>query len=197
MQQEADVLICLEDRIEDQCEQIVRKAQEEAKAMRKQAEREAETIISEAKAKTESKLVQIRSRRKSQAALESAQLLTKVKAEAVGEAIKLAGSRLQNEYSSPRYKSALEKFLTEALEALKPSSGPFRVITRKEDEPHVKQLVSGKRINASVESAPADFPGGLEIVDEKSRIRVVNTFESRLRQGYETISDHVRKVLSV
>ena len=35
MQQEADVLICLEDRIEDQCEQIVHKAQEEAKAIRK------------------------------------------------------------------------------------------------------------------------------------------------------------------
>ena len=126
MQQEADVLICLEDRIDEQCEQIAHKAEEEAKAIRKQAEREAETIISEAKAKTESRLVQIRSRRKSQASLEAAQLLTRVKAEAVTEAIKLAGSRLQSEHSSPRYKSALEKFLTEALDALKPSSGPFR-----------------------------------------------------------------------
>ncbi len=197
MQQEADVLICLEDRIEDQCEQIVNKAQEEAKDIRKQAEREADTIISEAKAKAESKLVQIRSRRKSQAALESAQLLTRVKAEAVTEAIKLAGSRLQNEQSSPRYKSALEKFLTEALDALKPSSGPFRVIARKEDESHVKELVSQKRINASVETGSGNFSGGIEIIDEKSHIRVVNTFESRLRQGFETISDRVRKVLSV
>lgn len=196
MQQEADVLIRLEEQVRDRCEQIVRKAEEEAGALHKQAEREAQNMIAEARARAEAKLVQLRSRRKSQASLESGQIMTRVKAEAVQEAIKLAGSRLQSESSSPRYKSALEKFLAESLDALKPSNGPFRVVTRQEDESLIKDLLTRQHVNASVEPG-AQFSGGIEIIDEKSHMRVVNTFESRLRQGFETISDRVRKVLRV
>lgn len=196
MQQEADVLIRLEEQMRDRCEQIIRTAEEEAKALRKQAEREAQNILAESRAKTDAKLIQIRSRRKSQASLESGQIMTRVKAEAVQEAIKLAGSKLQSEQSSPRYKSALEKFLAESLDALKPSDGPFRVVTRQEDESLIKDLLTRQRVNASVEPG-AQFSGGIEIIDEKSHMRVVNTFESRLRQGFETISDRVRKVLRV
>lgn len=196
MQQEADVLIRLEEQMRDRCEQIIRTAEEEAKALRKQAEREAQNILAESRAKTDAKLIQIRSRRKSQASLESGQIMTRVKAEAVQEAIKLAGSKLQSEQSSPRYKSALEKFLAESLDALKPSNGPFRVLTRREDESLIKDLLTRQHVNASVESG-AQFSGGIEIIDEKSHMRVVNTFESRLRQGFETIGDRVRKVLRV
>ena len=196
MQQEADVLICLEEQIRNRCERIVREAEEKAKTLRKQAEQDAQNILAAARVKTESKLIQIRSRKKSQASLEAGQIITRVKAEAVQEAIKLAGSRLQSEQTSPRYKAALEKFLTESLDALKPSNGPFRVLTRRDDESLIKDLLTRQHVNASVESG-AQFSGGIEIIDEKSHMRVVNTFESRLRQGFESISDRVRKVLRV
>ena len=196
MQQEADVLICLEEQIRNRCERIIREAEEKAKTLRKQAEQDAQNILAQARAKTEAKLIQIRSRKKSQASLEAGQIITRVKAEAVQEAIKLAGSRLQSEQTSPRYKAALEKFLTESLDALKPSNGPFRVLTRRDDESLIKDLLTRQHVNASVESG-AQFSGGIEIIDEKSHMRVVNTFESRLRQGFESISDRVRKVLRV
>ncbi|MBI4430333.1 MAG: hypothetical protein HY587_01305 [Candidatus Omnitrophica bacterium] len=196
MQQEADVLICLEEQIREKCEATVQKAESEAAAMRKKAQSDAAQIVADARARAEAKFTQIRLRCKSQAALEAGQLLTRVKAEAVSESIKLAGSRLENVQTSPRYKFALAKFLSEALEALKPSSGPFRIIARREDESTLKDLLSHQRVNASIDPSGI-FSGGLEIVDEKGHMRVVNTFESRLRQGFEAISDRVRKVLHV
>lgn len=196
MQQEADVLIRLEQEIRAQADEIIRKAEHEASAIRRLAEEEAGTILDSAQKQTETRLAQLKARRLMQATLESRQQMSRVKADAVSEAVKVAGTQLTSDQAKSRYRKALGTFLEEALESLKSNKGPLRIVVRKDDEAAVRELISSKNISASLDNSGV-FSGGLEIIDDHTRTRVVNTFESRLRQGYEAVSERIRKVLRV
>jgi len=181
--------------LEELRQEIIRKAEEEAKAIRRKAEAEARGIISRAeeerkrcieKAKEECAGTIERERRErlSTARLEAKLIL----AEAREELLRAVEEQVWKELASFRKKREYEGFLERAMRAGASEIGEGAVISvPKDDLQLAKKIITEKKIPATLSRQPIDALGGALTASEDGRVRCDATFAALMEGRREEI----------
>jgi V/A-type H+-transporting ATPase subunit E len=171
---------------------------------REAARREAERIVQEAD--TEARRIERVKLRKVKAAcaseragvvykatLEAKNELIKAEEEVVEKAFKLASDRLARIVETDEYQGILQGLLDECLEVLEGEE--IELTVRDEDRVRVEEMMAGRGIDYRFSDAPSDCSGGLAAATTDGRIKIDNTFESRLSRAKETMRREIAQTL--
>lgn len=171
---EADALL----RVQEVREQARRSADEAQESAGRQAVEVRERLLAEARRRIEVERHQrlYRAREETKAGLAS------VREEYLRQALVLAGERLGRMRDGNGYPRVLERLTLEALEALAEPGG--RVHIDPNDEAFARELLE-KLPGQPVMIADLEAPGGVVVDSADGRIRVDNTFDSRLARAGE------------
>lgn len=165
-------------RVQEVRDQVRRSVEETQEGARQQAEQVRERLLAEAGQRIEVE----RHQRLYRAREEGKGGLARVREEYLHRALELAGERLLYLREGDRYAGALERLTREALDALGEPGALIRVDPRDEAAAReiVKALTGTPRLIADLDTA-----GGVVVESADGRIRVDNTFASRLARAGE------------
>lgn len=175
-------LACQEvlDRAKEQARQIKKEAQEEAKKL-KQAE------IEKYRAVVESEAAKILNA----ARLAAKKEIIKAKEEAVKKVVEMALQEVEKIRKSKEYPEIFRHLLEEALEGI---NGKVVVRVNPVDVKLAEKLLSELQVDGEIKSYPA-VNGGVIVDSAEGNITVTNTFQSRLKKAAQVYKAEVTRII--
>jgi len=183
----------IEKEVHLQEEAILRRAEEAGQKILEDARKEAARLEETLLHRTEAEIRKQRSRAFTQGALENRRALLALKSEFVDKALGAARDTFDSLRTGRDYQSILKKFLSELVKMVDEGR---KVIVRvsPEDEKAARILLGELSLKAELRAEPS-ISRGLELEDGEGRLRIRNTFDSRLRQAHEEIVQSLNKIL--
>jgi len=184
-------------------EAVLKKVTTEAQAIVDKAEEEAKEKLDKARIKFQSKLEKEKQRKLQEAEEEAARISSRVliqtrkdmviaKSEVLDSVIEKVSNRL---ISTPMSKKAFLRIAEEALEAL--NSTEVRIYVPKSDSNRIKGFLKGEKdLHSKVkEVKEGDFAGGFIMEDMDGKLRIDNTYTTRLEMILPRIKPEIAKEL--
>ena len=175
-------------------EGILKKAEAAAQKMFEEAQKEAERLEQAVIHRTDLEIRKNEMRARTQESLERRRAVLQLKSRHVAKSLEEARREFDALRGSREYPSILKKFLSELVKSLEGSTKKVIVRTAPEDEKTVRSLVEDLTVKAEIQT-DASLARGVEIEEEKGRLRMRNTFDSRLQKAHEEVMQHLNKVL--
>ncbi|MEM3031052.1 MAG: V-type ATP synthase subunit E [Candidatus Micrarchaeia archaeon] len=181
--------------LEELKQEILRKAEEEARAVRRKAEAEAREIISQAERKKEEAIDAARKEaaealaREERERLSTARLESKlILAAAREEVLAAVEEEAWRELAAFRKKKEYAGFLERAIRAgVKEIGGDAVVFVSKEDYPLAKKIIAEKKIPAALSPKPVDVLGGAVVASQDGRVRCDASFAAVMEGAREGV----------
>lgn len=170
----------------ERADEIETEAEAEADAIVAEAEREAEEIIEAAEREVERTIEQEREQARSSANLEAKQRRLEARRDVLAEVRDAVEERIAG-LSGDRREELTRTLLADAAEEY--DTGPVRVYGRAEDADLIAEILTD--YDDYEYAGEVDCLGGVVLESDTSRIRVNNTFDSRLENVWE---DNLREI---
>lgn len=186
-----DILQALDDECRAECQEIFRRAEQEAKQIIEKAQAEAESIrqarLAKVKAEAQSEAVSLLY----SARLKSKNEVIRAKEKVVEEVLAEAVRRLEGLRSRADYREILEGLIDEGLTRV---SGKVVVRVDPADRELAEQIMRGKGLDFEVRPDIKTL-GGAVITDAAERVEIINTLEERLNRAREKLRMQVSGIL--
>ncbi len=188
------LLSAIEQEASREAQGILGKAHQEERHLLEEAKRQADETEARFVKQREAEFKKRRLRLETQRTLELRQGVTSLKARAVGEALGQAQESFRALQKGSAYETLFKKLLKELTESLGSSGGALVVRVKPGDERLAASAVKGSSLKAEVATDPS-MDGGLELSDQEGRVRLRNTFETRVARNRESLIQKLNELL--
>jgi vacuolar-type H+-ATPase subunit E/Vma4 len=186
------LIISMEENAEDRIHEIMKKAHEDAKEIKRTAEAKAETIKKSYFENAEKSVEIERNKLIYDAKAETKMHIIKAKDEVIQRAFIEAKKSLNNFREHSNYKESFKKMIQEALQELEGEK--VRLHVDKRDENLCKQILAEMNKNSEVE-ADLTCAGGLNASTKDEKVIIFNTIESRSDTATELLKFEIFSTL--
>lgn len=188
------LLSAIEKEASQETQGLLSKARQEAAKILEEAKRQADEIETHFTRQRESQFKKRKLRLETQRTLELRQGLTTLKAQAIQQALSQAQEHFRTLQKNPNYESLFKKLLKELVASSETPSNHLIVRVRPEDERVAASAMKDFSLKAEVMTDPS-LEGGIELSEKGGRLRLRNTFETRVARSREALIQKLNELL--